>query len=223
MLFSDNNTIKWNTIYNSSTGIFLNESDNNIVKYNILLDNIEGLVVDPSCSGNIIDPNTIQNRGSGNGGGDIPDVPPGTPPTEFPIIIVIIVIIIGAVASVAFVAVKKKGKPAKPDKIDGISEKYKEEITPAAIPPKRDIKPKKARTEVAAPIGLTAAEMMEQEKTEAEVGVEKQQFICVVHKGAIKGAMYNCPECQTLYCLKCATALKDKGEKCWSCETEIKL
>jgi len=59
------------------------------------------------------------------------------------------------------------------------------------------------------------------EEIESEIEIEKQKFICIVHKGTIKGAIYLCPTCETLYCNRCAQALKDKNEKCWSCNQEI--
>ncbi len=60
-------------------------------------------------------------------------------------------------------------------------------------------------------------------KTEAEVSVEKESHVCLVHRGKITGAVYICPECETYYCMKCATALKKKGETCWVCDTQIDL
>ncbi len=72
-------------------------------------------------------------------------------------------------------------------------------------------------------VDLTEEERREVEKTESEMGVDKQQFICIVHKGPIIGANYLCPHCQTFYCVKCAKTLKEKGEKCWSCDKDIEL
>ncbi len=60
-------------------------------------------------------------------------------------------------------------------------------------------------------------------KTEAEVSVEKESHICLVHRGKITGAVYICPECETYYCMKCANVLKEKGETCWVCHTQIDL
>ena len=60
------------------------------------------------------------------------------------------------------------------------------------------------------------------EKLESEIKVEDQKFICVVHKGQIVGTVYICPNCKTCYCLTCAYSLKANGEKCWTCNTEIK-
>ena len=98
----------------------------------------------------------------------------------------------------------------------------------------QQIKPKKIKTrpkgkkqdvlqEPLQPI-LTEEEKRELAKTEAEMGIEKDKFICVVHKGPIKGDnIYLCPTCETFYCRNCAKVLKDKGEHCWNCEHEFEL
>lgn len=72
---------------------------------------------------------------------------------------------------------------------------------------------------------MMEAEKEELVKTEKEVGVEEQKIICIVHKGPIIGAMniYICPNCKSFYCGKCAAALKEKGEICWSCDHEFEL
>jgi len=71
---------------------------------------------------------------------------------------------------------------------------------------------------------LSPEELEELKKTESEMGIRKEKFICVVHKGPIEGTnIYLCPDCHMLYCVKCATALKANGEKCWSCNKELKL
>ncbi|MFX1329769.1 MAG: hypothetical protein ACFE91_16695 [Promethearchaeota archaeon] len=69
---------------------------------------------------------------------------------------------------------------------------------------------------------LTAKERKELEKIESELKIEEQKFICVVHKGQIVGTVYICPNCKTCYCLTCAYSLKANGEKCWTCNNEIK-
>ena len=69
---------------------------------------------------------------------------------------------------------------------------------------------------------ISAKEKNELEKLESEIKVEDQKFICIVHKGQIVGTVYICPNCKTCYCLTCAYSLKAKGEKCWTCNTEIK-
>ncbi len=68
-----------------------------------------------------------------------------------------------------------------------------------------------------------AQETRELQRTEAEVSVEKEKHFCVVHRGKIVGAVYICPECETYYCMKCATVLKKKGETCWACHNKIEL
>ena len=60
------------------------------------------------------------------------------------------------------------------------------------------------------------------EKAESEIKVEDQKFTCVVHKGQIVGTVYICPNCKTSYCLTCTYSLKANGEKCWTCNAEIK-
>ncbi|MFX1387152.1 MAG: hypothetical protein ACFE9M_08060 [Promethearchaeota archaeon] len=60
------------------------------------------------------------------------------------------------------------------------------------------------------------------EKIESEIKAEDQKFICIVHKGQIVGTVYICPNCKTCYCLTCAYSLKANGEKCWTCNNEIK-
>jgi hypothetical protein len=69
----------------------------------------------------------------------------------------------------------------------------------------------------------TQKEIEELKKTESEVDIEEKAITCIVHKGPIDGAVYICPKCKTFYCSRCANALKDKGEKCWSCKTDINV
>jgi len=70
---------------------------------------------------------------------------------------------------------------------------------------------------------LTSQELEELRKTESEVDLQKEKHICIVDRGKIVGAMYICPNCETYYCIKCANALKNKGEPCWACNNEIEL
>ncbi len=86
---------------------------------------------------------------------------------------------------------------------------------------KKAVKPKKDLSLEKIPEGLTEAEEAELKKTEAEIDLEENEAICVVHKAAIVGTVYICPQCKTYYCLKCANALVEKEEKCWTCESEI--
>jgi len=56
-----------------------------------------------------------------------------------------------------------------------------------------------------------------EEITEGDILISKEQHICLVHKGAIKGMSYICPDCGAYYCVKCYNALKDAENECWSC------
>jgi len=96
----------------------------------------------------------------------------------------------------------------------------------AVLKPKKVIAPKKktgVKGEAAAKGVLSEAEKKEVEKTESEMEIEKKEVLCVVHRGPIVGNIYLCPDCMTYYCVKCAKALKEKGEACWSCEKEIDI
>ncbi|MFX1301998.1 MAG: FG-GAP repeat domain-containing protein [Promethearchaeota archaeon] len=70
---------------------------------------------------------------------------------------------------------------------------------------------------------LSPEELEELEKIEGEVAVETEKYVCIVHRGEIDGFIYLCPHCNTRYCMKCAIILKEKGDKCWVCDNEIKL
>jgi len=68
---------------------------------------------------------------------------------------------------------------------------------------------------------LTPEQLAEQRVTEAEVSTFKEKKICLVHKGPVAGNIYLCPQCDALYCVNCAQALKKAGEKCWQCGSPI--
>jgi len=70
---------------------------------------------------------------------------------------------------------------------------------------------------------LTPEQMAERQQTEAEVTTFKEKKICLVHKGPVAGNIYLCPQCDALYCVKCAGALKQAGEKCWQCGAPIQV
>ncbi|MBN1803178.1 MAG: right-handed parallel beta-helix repeat-containing protein [Candidatus Lokiarchaeota archaeon] len=70
----------------------------------------------------------------------------------------------------------------------------------------------------------TQAEVEELVKTESELQVQAQEFLCVVHKGPVEGTnIYLCPHCKAFYCKSCANALKEKGESCWACGKDLEL
>jgi hypothetical protein len=50
----------------------------------------------------------------------------------------------------------------------------------------------------------------------------KEDF-CLFHKGEIKGEIYNCPSCNTKYCMECAKNAKNDGKKCVKCKQMIFL
>ena len=139
----------------------------------------------------------------------------------------LIIIIIGTIvgAALAAVFVVKNRKTTQQELKIKAERKELPDVATKPVTPEIPKKPKKAKKEEI-PSGaniLTAAEVEEMRKTEKEVGVEEQEFICVVHKGKIDSAIYLCPHCRTFYCVKCAQTLKEKGEKCWSCENDINL
>ncbi len=176
----------------------------------------------------------------------------GVQQTENNIIVIIIIIVIGctiAVASYGVIRAKKSKNeriisqmPSSKKLTIKAPEIKQAEIQPTdttktaipavglnELPKKMDLEPAKLKKVKGVSQGseqvvdLTEEEKKETEKIASEVGVDKQQFICVVHKGPIIGANYLCPHCQTFYCVKCAKTLKEKGEKCWSCNTDIEM
>ncbi len=61
-------------------------------------------------------------------------------------------------------------------------------------------------------------------KTESELQIQKQEFLCLVHKGPVKGVnVYICPHCGAFYCRECAKALSEKGESCWACRGNLEI
>ncbi len=68
---------------------------------------------------------------------------------------------------------------------------------------------------------FSAQELQDIKATAEEVTTFKQAKTCIVHKGPITGTIYVCPQCDSLYCLKCATVLKEAGQKCWMCGTDL--
>jgi hypothetical protein len=147
------------------------------------------------------------------------------PPLFDPFLIIAIVIAIISIISfslVSFVVVKKKQKK----KVPSIRSK-KTIKTPFWVSEEEQaLKPipkKKAESELIAKEERTPEEIAELEKTEKEIGIEKEKFMCIVHRGKIVGNIYVCPNCQAIYCQNCAKSLKQKGESCWSCENEIEI
>ena len=213
---SHGNNISWNIAKFNYYGICLNHSNWNYVLNNTFTDNNIDIYNSSDCRGNIFEAGGNGGNG-GNGGLDDDDdtVPPDTSDI---LMIVILVAVGGAIGAIGIIYFMKRSHveeersaaitPQEPDKLD--------------IKPKKAVKPKKKPTAVVLPPAeLSKEEKKDLEKTEAEMGIEKQKFVCIVHKGHIEGDNYLCPNCQTFYCVKCAKALRDKGEQCWSCGSKI--
>lgn len=59
------------------------------------------------------------------------------------------------------------------------------------------------------------------QQTESEVSVFKKKERCIVCNSVLVGANFICPHCETKYCLRCAVALSDMKENCWTCKNPI--
>jgi hypothetical protein len=57
--------------------------------------------------------------------------------------------------------------------------------------------------------------------TEEEVTYFREKKICLVCKGKVGGFNFICPQCDALYCTKCAQALTKLENACWSCNGPI--
>ncbi len=58
-----------------------------------------------------------------------------------------------------------------------------------------------------------------QKVTEEEVSVSKEKKICLVCKGKVsRYEVYLCPDCEAIYCHKCARAVENLENACWVCE-----
>ncbi|MFX0101307.1 MAG: hypothetical protein ACFFCS_17165 [Candidatus Hodarchaeota archaeon] len=53
--------------------------------------------------------------------------------------------------------------------------------------------------------------------TEEEVSVSKEKKVCLVCKGSGLRFTYICPECNSIYCQRCATTLAGMENACWAC------
>ncbi|MFX0098986.1 MAG: hypothetical protein ACFFCS_05350 [Candidatus Hodarchaeota archaeon] len=59
--------------------------------------------------------------------------------------------------------------------------------------------------------------------TNEEVAFFREQIVCLVCKTQLSGfvGVFFCPECKALYCNRCASALSQLENCCWSCESRI--
>ncbi len=87
-----------------------------------------------------------------------------------------------------------------------IIKNIKSEMTPES---KEEIKEKR--------LDVLGAFIKPQRITEEEVSVSKEKKICLVCKGTGLRFTYICPECNAIYCQKCARALSDLENACWVC------
>jgi len=218
--YSDNNNIIGNSVYQNHDGIYLDHSNNNNISENTINDNTNIGIWLYYSNYNTITGNTFTGNGlcineegcEGNQFGNNEGCPYG----ENLGLILIIILIISLSILGALIYINKKG----------LISKYKEKRKEKKVVPIQTL-PKSSETEASKTTDIiepTKSEIEELERTEAEVGVETQEFNCIVHKGPIVGdKVYICPNCRTFYCIKCANVLRDKGEKCWSCDSEIQL
>jgi len=56
--------------------------------------------------------------------------------------------------------------------------------------------------------------------TEEDFTIQKEQKICLVCRGEIKGYMYAC-ECNANYCESCVQALTNLENVCWACNAPM--
>jgi len=64
-------------------------------------------------------------------------------------------------------------------------------------------------------------EMRPKNITEEDVIFHKEKKICLVCKGKAEGFTFICPNCDALYCQKCAQALINLENSCWVCSGPI--
>ncbi|TXT60023.1 MAG: membrane protein of unknown function [Promethearchaeota archaeon] len=65
------------------------------------------------------------------------------------------------------------------------------------------------------------SKMNPEEITEAQVTFYRNQKICLICKGKVRGFNFMCSKCDALYCQKCAQALEELENACWVCNEPI--
>lgn len=58
---------------------------------------------------------------------------------------------------------------------------------------------------------------------EEDKKIKKSPYMCVIHKGPIKGVSFVCPYCRAMYCDECAKKLMISKERCCSCNHEMRV
>ena len=234
LMNSNQSTISGNVANNNHIGIVLNSSHSNIITGNTFLGNDFWKIETTDSSGNSFKDNDYGIISDDDDTDDDTDDDIAETPSEFiPIEMIIIIAIIGTMAVVGLIIVKnktsgkKKEVKMKKDNLEIAAPKTSIKAKGINAPPLSSVRHKKAKKlneeSLSTQFDFSEEDAKDLEKTEKEVGVEEQEFICVVHKGPILGDNYLCPHCKTFYCVKCAQALKAKGEKCWSCGKELNV
>ena len=68
---------------------------------------------------------------------------------------------------------------------------------------------------------IASLEKQRKELNEEDIGIFKQTYICLVHKGPVEGVIFLCPHCKSYYCLKCYEAITKVENECWSCNNPL--
>ncbi len=68
----------------------------------------------------------------------------------------------------------------------------------------------------------TAESMLELQRTESELEIFEDRDTCQIHKGFIEGVIFSCPKCKAKYCMKCASLIAKKEERCWLCGQDFR-
>ena len=237
------NTIHYNTAKdNDNYDIYLTSASNynDIIYYNT---SVDSFYISGDCIGNTIqelfleEPNINDDNDDNDDDDDDDDdnsLDEAEGEYESPIMIIIFIIVVGSIVTIIGYTVKtqkkKKSVPRKSSLKNKAAIKRKRlmeaktttQSKKALVPSK--LKDKKKQSLKESPKALTAEERAELAKTEKEVGVAKQKFICLVHRGSLHGStIYLCKHCDSFYCERCAKVLKLKGESCWTCGNEIDL
>jgi len=210
---SNNLIIEKNTIGYNEIGIKFIDSSHIFLRENTLIENGNDYVYVGNCIDIVFDTSRNGNQEEEDEQGKDDEKEPSTFDPRFIIIIIVVIGAVGCVGAISYMVIRKKT----PDTTN--KHKIAEPLKVASIAKKKV----KSEEKLAKSMVLTEEEKQELVKTEEEVNVERQKFICIVHKGPIVGATYICPSCQAFYCQKCALAIKEKGEKCWSCDHDFEL
>jgi len=59
--------------------------------------------------------------------------------------------------------------------------------------------------------------------TEKEISVAREKRTCIICKGKVERFLYLCPNCEILYCKKCADFISNSENACWICYTRFDL